>query len=525
MTPVEIFASHILKKPLYPYQAEAAAAILDSIEQGRGDIITVMMARQSGKNQLSAIIEAYLLFTRSRSRSDSAGMGMEGLQSIIKAAPTFTPQVINSQRRLMSMLQTRWTAARVWTSYGQIGLAPSADRRLLQHHVGPYVQFFSADPDSNVVGGTASLLLEMDEAQDISPDKFDRDFRPMGATNNCTTVMYGTAWTEDTLLARQRAVNLALEEQDGRKRHFEYDWHACAAHNPNYRAYVATEIGRLGVGSIAIQTQYLLVPVSGAGHFLTELQRQLLQGSHSHAWQDAPEGYGLDARGFHHEESSDDTLYVAGLDIGGEERANPDQPDKTTSRSKRDSSVLTIARVTWNEFDLPVLEIVHQAWWTGMHHADQYAAVCALVERWNIRRLVVDATGEGAGLASLLLDRFGQDKGGDQARITAFHFTRPSKSKLGFLLLTLINSGRLTLYARESAPARIATETWQQLTRAKYRLPAPETIDFYVSESDGHDDFLMSLALTAACVENLPAPPIQARVIPARRMYPGESRF
>jgi hypothetical protein len=68
--------------------------------------------------------------------------------------------------------------------------------------------FFSADPESNVVGATASLLLEIDEAQDVSPDTFDKDFRPMAATTNATTVMYGTAWSDDTLLARQRAANL-----------------------------------------------------------------------------------------------------------------------------------------------------------------------------------------------------------------------------------------------------------------------------------------------------------------------------
>jgi hypothetical protein len=510
MTPVEKFATILLGKPLYPYQAAAANAILASIRQERGDILTVMMSRQSGKNQLSAIVEAFLLFTRATGEAQYSG-----LQSIIKAAPTFTPQIINSQRRLMSMLQTRWTSDRIWTSYGQIGLAPSADRRLLQHHVGPYVQFFSGDPDSNVVGGTASILLEIDEAQDFSSEKFDKDFRPMASTTNATSVMYGTAWTEDTLLARQKAINLELEKRDGRKRHFEYNWQACATYNPNYRKFVEAEIARLGEHSIAIQTQYLLVPVSGAGRFLTDLQRELVQGAHH--WQDNPAGYGLDLRGFQHE-SADDGLYVAGLDVGGEERANPDDPEKVTS-SKRDSSVLTIARVRWNEFGLPALDVVHQQWWTGMHHADQYAAVCVMMERWNIRRVVVDATGEGAGLASLLIDRFGEE------RITAFRFTRPSKSKLGFQVLTMINSGRLKLYKRQSAPARIAEETWQQLTKARYRLPAAETIDFYVAESDGHDDFLLSLALMTESVEGMPAPVAETKIIQARKLYPGESRY
>ena len=152
MTPIERFATYILKKPLYPYQAEVANAIIHSIDHNEGAIITVMMARQSGKNQLSAIIEAFLLFTR-----------REG--TIIKAAPTFSPQIINSRRRLMQMLENDFCKRRIWTSWAQIGLSPTKDPRSIRQHSGPSTMFFSADPDRNVVGATASLLLEIDEAQ------------------------------------------------------------------------------------------------------------------------------------------------------------------------------------------------------------------------------------------------------------------------------------------------------------------------------------------------------------------------
>ena len=74
---------------------------------------------------------------------------------------------------------------------------------------GPRVLFYSASPESNVVGATAELLLEIDEAQDVEWEKFNRDFRPMAAVRNATTVLYGTAWSDTTLLAQQRAANLA----------------------------------------------------------------------------------------------------------------------------------------------------------------------------------------------------------------------------------------------------------------------------------------------------------------------------
>ena len=51
MTPIERFAAYIVGKPLYPYQAEVANAIMHSINQRLGWLITVMMSRQAGKNQ------------------------------------------------------------------------------------------------------------------------------------------------------------------------------------------------------------------------------------------------------------------------------------------------------------------------------------------------------------------------------------------------------------------------------------------------------------------------------------------
>lgn len=62
----------------------------------------------------------------------------------------------------MHMLENPFYSKRIWTSYAQIGLAPSADTQQLKRHVGPSVMFFSADPESNVVGATADILLEID---------------------------------------------------------------------------------------------------------------------------------------------------------------------------------------------------------------------------------------------------------------------------------------------------------------------------------------------------------------------------
>lgn len=486
------FAAQVLGKPLYPYQLEVAEAIVESIHSGYGRIFTVMMARQAGKNQLSAVLEAYLLATHD-----------EG--TLVKAAPTFSPQIRNSHERLTRLLHASSLRERLWSNASMIGLGHEKKQQ-----DGPRVLFYSASPESNVVGATAELLLEIDEAQDVEWEKFNRDFRPMAAVKNATTVLYGTAWSDTTLLAQQRAANLAEQERTGIRTHFEYDWRHVAALNPAYRTFVEREIARLGKEHLLIQTQYCLRSLDGVGYLLNSLQRGLLQGAHD--WLDGPG-------------DEEDGWYVAGLDVGGEQRVDPaalslHMLQQTPHRPGRhDSSVFTIGRVRFNELRLPCLEIVHQQCWTGWPHLEQYAAALALVEQWNIRALVIDATGLGEGLASLLATRLGSE------RARAFHFSQPSKSHLAFQLLGLINSGRLKLPARTSAPPEIYNECWQQLCLARYRLPAPNLLDFYVDPADGHDDYLMSLALLTEALSALKPPALASAFVRPRRLYEDEGRF
>ena len=49
------------KQRLRPYQIEAGRAIVESVRSGAGRSFSVEMARQGGKNELSAQLEALLL--------------------------------------------------------------------------------------------------------------------------------------------------------------------------------------------------------------------------------------------------------------------------------------------------------------------------------------------------------------------------------------------------------------------------------------------------------------------------------
>jgi len=389
------------------------------------------------------------------------------------------------------MLENELTANRVFKSFGYIiGVTLTSQQR--HDAIGPRIMMFSAEEGSNVVGATASLLLEVDEAQDVSPQKFDRDFRPMASTTNATTVLYGTAWSDDTLLAMTKAHNLELEAQDGIKRHFEYNWRELAAYNDNYRKFVEAEIARLGEDHITVRTQYELQPISSAGFLLNELQRHMIKGSHQWMW--GPE---------------DEEFYIGAVDLAGESRPK----DSAEFNNKRDSTFLTIARVGYNEFMLPSLEIVHQQFWTNMAYLDQYAYIVELCDIWGIRKLIVDKTGLGEMMASTLQARLGEE------RVQPFHFTRPSKSALTYEFLTLVNAGRLKMYQQEGADPQIYEECWKQLKLARYSVPSEGVLLMYCNPSEAHDDFLISVALCAEAIREFSAPVVESEVVRPRRLY------
>jgi hypothetical protein len=475
---VEAFSTTILDMPLRPYQAEVARAVLTAIDEGRGDALTVLMPRQSGKNQLSAHLEAYLLTRRERRGG-----------SLVKCAPTFRPQVLISVDRLLRALDNRLTHGQARRRDGHVIELGKAR-----------ITFYSAEPGANVVGGTASLLLECDEAQDVHPDKWEKDFRPMGATANATSVLYGTPWTDDTLLARQIARNREAEAKDGIRRHFQVDWTAVAEANPAYARHVKAEIDRLGEHHPIVRTQYLLRTVAGGGRFLDASQVERLIGQHPAEDGPASRRAGPGA-------------YVAGLDVAGEDEEDP-SGEAVRVNPRRDSTVLTIAHAAQQRVEgrviEPRFEVVRQYAWRGDRHRELYPQILALVgEHWHCRSVVVDATGVGGGLAAFLGAALGPSV------VLPFRYTAASKSQLAYDFLAAVNSGRFTLYGESAdiAANDLRRELLRQCEAAEYAMRAHQVMSFFVPEHRGHDDLLNAAALV-----------VQAQAIGAVRTATGRRR-
>jgi len=446
---------------LRPYQLEVAKAVTDSVLNRKGMTFSVEIARQGGKNELSAQLEV-LLLTLFIARGGNA----------IKCSPTFKPQTVVSMMRLKERLN-QWGYAGLWrTEMGYILRLGNARQ-----------VFLSAGESANVVGNTAHILLEVDESQDVSKEKYGKEFRPMGAATNVTTVHYGTTWDDSTLLEEVKQLNLELERNDGIRRHFRFDWQEVARHNPDYQRFVEGERARLGEDHPLFQTQYCLKPIHGGGGFLGKGQTAQMQGTHSRLRR--PEGRGI---------------YVAGVDLAGESEEGEDAALRAL-KPRKDSTVVTVGELDFTvcceTMPLPRVNIMEHYWWTGRTHSTIFPQLVDILKNvWRVRRVVVDATGVGAGVAGFMAHALGK------STAVPFLFTQSSKSRLGFDLLAAINSGRVKMYARDGTGDCI--EFWNQVVKARSSFRANQTMNFYVDPADGHDDFVSSLALLVEAARYTP---------------------
>lgn len=429
--------------PLRPYQAEVARAILARAAAGEGGAISVAIARQGGKNEVSARVGLALLLARARRGG-----------ALVKCAPTFAPQAAISRDRLLDRAREAGLGALV-TREGAAAVRCGRAR----------ARFLSAEPAAGVLGHTADVLLEVDEAQDVAPDRFDRDFRPMAAAANAPAVFWGTPWGPRSLLARAEAQCLEAERAGGPRRRFRFDCDRVAAANPAYRAHVEAERARLGERHPIFRTQYLLETLHDEDRLLDGAALAQLEGRHGRLRAPRP-----------------GERYVAGLDLAG-----PDLAGRAAA-ADRDWTVLTIARLRARTGGAPAIEVVEHRAWRGTAAGPLAESLADLLGRvWAVRRAAVDATGLGGPLADLIARRL------PAGRVEPVAFGAASKSRLGFGLLAAVHSGRLRLYRADGSAE--AAECRRQLERARAEYRDERTLRFGVDPAEGHDDYVTSLAL------------------------------
>jgi hypothetical protein len=422
-------AEHLLRHPesftlcgshvvLRPYQEEAVKDVIHSVRNHLGLTFIWIFPRQSGKDEALALMMQYLLVIFSE----------ENGGEFVFFNPTFKPQTETSMRRLESRLQSSALTRGRWRRRSgyiyQLGMSNCT--------------YMSADPSAHIVGATANRLLLINEAQDITPFRYDKDIDPMVASVGATKLFSGTRWTSDTLLEREYKAAAASETADGIRRIFFFTADDVRESVPAYGRYVDGVIAKFGRQHPLVKTQYFCETIDTQVGMFSPARQMLMLGSHKARTEpEAGKMYSF-------------LIDVAGQDeCAGQLHAATAPADDTSHRRAflsnpgRDSTALKIVEIdpsTIPELGKPVYRVVHRRLWTGEKHVTVYGALHALAQTWRPFRIVIDAIGVGEGLWSLLDNALGPDV------VIPVKFTAQVKSNIGYGFLGIIESGRYREY-------------------------------------------------------------------------------
>ncbi len=486
-----LFVRAASRTRLRNYQREVFDAVINSVLLRKGLTFVVMFPRQSGKNELQAQIETYLLSVFSQLSVD-----------LIKVSPTLQPQALNAMRRLERTVNKNILVS------GLLQKEAGSLYRLCRSSI----TFLSAAPESNIVGATASTLLEVDEAQDVLVDKFDREIAPMATSKNATRVFWGTAWTSQTLLGRELRAARAAEAADGIRRVFTRSAEDVCAEVPSYARHVQEIVARQGRDHPLVRTQYFSEEIdSEGGMFPSERIARMMP---ENAIYSVPPAAPVEGK-----------HYALLLDVAGEDEGVRGMDGKLSlANPARDATALTLVEVSSQREGLstsvdkvihspvenasslpqPVYKPVRRWQWLGANHTHLLQEIRRIALDWRVQAVAVDATGVGAGLASFLENAL-------PGRVIPFQFNTASKSKLGWDFLAVIDSHRWQepRYSPELRAAEVdyQVEFLRQLKSCIFSVsPGPEQrIRWGVPDGTRdpqsgevlHDDWILSAALCA----------------------------
>jgi hypothetical protein len=483
-----LFSRDVVGLPLYPYQVGWAQHIIDVVRERRNETVIVEMARQSGKNQGQSLVSTMLLATHANHEQSS----------IVAIAPTYKPQLINSRMRFDSLakhIEQRLPFLKFRSSMGYIYRCGKAS-----------IHFLSADPNASVVGATASLLMIVDEMQDVQPAVYQKNFSPMRASTNAPVAGFGTAWSEDTLLYQSKR---AILEGRTRGKVYRVLPEEIAVSNPAYGDFVDNEIARLGRSHPLVKTQYYLEELATAGRMLNRQQLELMVGSHPRA-----------------DRRQSEPIICAGLDFAGaDEQAG--ELVSLNNASARDSVALVVAAVTWQRIGdgimLPRIEVRARYEWTNVNPVSLHSLIYEILwHRWRVDLVYCDATGIGATGTAMLAAALNKPGRAERVKAVTFDSAWNTHTDAAFGLISAINNGNFKDYApagfdpiavsgQEAPPQDDPHQhVWWQRGQARLEAKPSKRVRMYVPDDAGHDDLLIADGLLCLAAHNVGQPQTMA---------------
>lgn len=388
-----------------------------TLAKWRGDIdgvfnMILVACRQAGKNQTKAMLEIRLasLFKHSTRKATA-----------LTFAPTRSPQLVITKDRIKEICED--------SRYCKEILKPEW-HEWYQWRAGRFtLSLLSADKDANTAGHTATVVEQLDEAQDIADSQFKKICQPMTASTGAPIIFYGTEWNVDSLLHQQRMLAEERQRKSGIKLVHVIPWWIEAEENKKYEKYVLALIDELGEDHVMIRTHFCCEPAESAGNLLKWSEIESMIGAYSR--QPGPRN---------------GAYYVAGIDwCAAREHDNKDAADSDAAYQGHDSTVVTVAECSfvWNHHSgvkMPVLRIVDHLAFPGREPNAVVEDVYNFVfTKWGCIKVASDDNGVGNGPTQMLVHRRRQ-------AMIAFSTQYASKSQLGHHLVGAIKTGRLQMY-------------------------------------------------------------------------------
>ena len=289
------------------------------------------------------------------------------------------------------------------------------------------VRCLSASPNAAVVGATADLLLEVDEAQMVPPDKFDREAAPMAASANAVQVFWGTAWDDQTLLSRETRFARQDEEKDLSKHVFQTTCIEVGHEVPEYGAFVRGQIERLCREHPSVRTQFFCEEISDLTSMFRGERIDRMKGDHEPL-------YGPDA----------DSCYVFLIDVAGSDEVSSAAKKSSGFSDRRDATVVTICDVSLPDeksYDPKnfVWKVAARRLYRNLRSEQLEERICGEIERWGAQKIIIDHSGLGTMLCDMLITKY-PDK------VWLVDITAANKTKMAWDFIAMVDTGRWIEY-------------------------------------------------------------------------------
>lgn len=359
--------------PLYSYQRPFAARMFESLIIDDGAMLTLLMARQSGKSETVAnVVATAMIFLPRLAKAFPEWLGKYAEGVMVGA---FAP-VDTQADTLFSRIRERLTSENAEAIYADPSINEKWRERRGAIHLrcGSLVRKTTAHPRATIEGATYHLIL-LDEAQGVDSGVFDKSIVPMGSSTNATYCLTGTPTYETGVFYKQIQENKRdfANRRGARQSHFEVDYKAAARANPWYAKSVKRQMVRMGEDSDEFKLSYRIMWLLDKGMFATqealdECEDKSMQ-SVVHAWHKTP--------------------VVVGIDCG----------------RKNDKTVVTVVYVDWDRpdaFGFYHHRVLNWLELNGLPWEQQYQEICNFLANYRVWRVGIDSNGMGGPVAERL---------------------------------------------------------------------------------------------------------------------------